>query len=339
MEYHDSVEDSAKYLRLALQFMTRQAAALHPISYAVWYEYASGRNAALKSAVDALTRDGAVLDEATTRQVFYKYIADIDEVAAQHISQGFQKVMADMEQSATAAGSQAVHFGGVLEKWSEDTAALSSGSDLGLEQLLQHTSAMQGSITTLKARLDESRCEIQRLRQEVTKAREDALADSLTGLVNRKGFDRALAACLSQPLAEPQGLSLLMADIDHFKQVNDTYGHVFGDKVLRAVAQMLKNGVKGQDTPARFGGEEFVVLLPATPLEGAHQLAERLRATIESCRIKRVDKNETVANVTVSIGVACYRPGESASDFIARADQALYTSKNRGRNRVTIATP
>lgn len=336
MKYRDSVEDSAKYLRLALQFMTKQAAALHPVSYAVWYEYASGRNAALKSAVDDLTRDGAVLDEQATERIFRKHIAEIDEAAAERISQGFQKVMSDMLQSATVAGKEADHFGGLLGKWSEGLNDPGLGEKLGIDQLLEHTSIMQGSIATLKGRLEESRREIEQLRQEVVKAREDALSDSLTGLANRKAFDLALAACLAPTAPEKRGPSLLMTDIDFFKRINDTYGHLFGDKVLRAVGQILKSNVKGKDTPARFGGEEFVVLLPDTPLEGAHLLAEKIRQTVEACRIKRIDKNEVVANITVSVGVASYRQGESATDFIARADNALYDSKKGGRNRVTV---
>lgn len=337
VRYEDSIEDSAKFLRLALQYMTRQAAALHPISYAVWYEYASGRNAALNAAVDSLTREGGVLDEASTDEIFRQYIAAIDAAAAERISQGFQKVMADVLQSAAVAGDHADRFGGVLEKWSEEAGGLPPGSELGLDQLLQHTRSMQGSISTLKGRLDASRREIEQLRQEISRAREESLADSLTGLVNRKGFDLALAACLAKLPAPQAGPSLLITDIDFFKRVNDTYGHLFGDKVIHAVAQILKHHVQEPATAARYGGEEFVLLLPEMPLEMAHQLAEKIRATVENCRIRRVDKNETVANVTVSIGVASYRAGESASEFIARADQALYASKHAGRNRVTLA--
>ena len=203
------------------------------------------------------------------------------------------------------------------------------GAEGGVDVLLQHTRTMQGSISSLKGRLDESRREIEQLRQEVSKAREDALADGLTGLTNRKGFDMALTACLSASQAEEQGPSLLITDIDFFKRVNDTYGHLFGDKVIRAVAQIFKDNVKGKDTAARYGGEEFVILLPDTPLEGARHLAEKIRATVEKCRIKRAGSNEIVANITVSLGVASFRDGESASEFVARADSALYASKLR----------
>ncbi|MCK9388439.1 MAG: GGDEF domain-containing protein [Sulfuritalea sp.] len=337
MKYSDSIEKSAEYLRQALPLMSRQATALHPVSYAVWYEYVAGNNSSLRASIDDHTQNGAILDEKTTAEIFRKHIAELDEDAARRVSEGFQKIMADMSQSASLAGDQANQFGGVLEKWSEGLAGSQLGTDGGIDVLLQHTRSMQGSIGSLKGRLDESRNEIEQLRREVSQAREDALADGLTGLINRRGFDMALAGCLSAFEAEEQGPSLLMTDIDFFKRVNDNYGHLFGDKVIRAVAQILKDNVKGKDTAARYGGEEFVILLPDTPLEGARHLAERIRTSVEKFRIKRTDKNEAVANITVSLGVTSYRHGESGSDFVARADAALYASKHQGRNRVTVA--
>ena len=337
MKYRDSIEKSAEYLRQALPLMSRQAAALHPVSYAVWYEYVAGNNPSLTAAIDAQTQNGAILDEKTTAEIFRKHIAELDEELAQRVSAGFQKIMADMSQSASQAGDEANQFGSVLEKWSEGLGEAQPGDDAGVDVLLQHTRTMQGSITSLQGRLSDSRREIDQLRQEVNKARKDALADGLTGLTNRKGFDLALASCLSGAEPEEFGPSLLITDIDYFKRVNDSYGHLFGDKVIRAVAQILKDNVKGKDTAARYGGEEFVILLPDTPLEGARRLAEKIRATVEKCRIKRTDSNEAVANITVSLGVASYCSGESAHDFIARADSALYLSKNQGRNRVTLA--
>jgi diguanylate cyclase len=145
----------------------------------------------------------------------------------------------------------------------------------------------------------------------------------------------ALAECLAEAEQEGRVPSILITDIDHFKLVNDTYGHLFGDKVICAIAQILKQNIKGKDTAARYGGEEFVILLPDTPLQGALTLAESIRATIEGIRIKRVQDNAVATNITVSLGVASYQQNESISDFIGRADQALYESKRQGRNRVT----
>jgi diguanylate cyclase len=339
MEYSDSIEKSAEYLRLALPLMSKQAAGLHPVAYAVWYEYVAGRNQALKTRIDEALQGGALLDDDTTHQLFRKHVAEMDHDLAKKVSEGFQKVMAEMSQSASQAGDRAQQFSAALAQFSEETLTPSSAAMLGvgMESLRDQTRDMQGAVATLKGRLDESRREIEQLRQEVAKAREDALADGLTGLVNRRGFDLTLNELITERQPEDLGPSLLIVDIDHFKRVNDTYGHLFGDKVIRAVAHVLKDNVKGKDTAARYGGEEFVVLLPETPLGGARFVAEKIRAMVERCQIRRSDNKEVVANVTVSLGVSCYDGKETLAEFVARADEALYRSKNGGRNRVTIA--
>ena len=336
MNYDDGRDQSAEYLRMAVQQMTRQPTAFHPVSYAVWYEYVSARNAGLRVEVDALLKENKPLDEQATTRIFQKHIAEIDDTTAQRVGQGLQKVMSDISRSASQAGNEAAKFGSALESWSETRGEDGKGMEAGVDSLLEHTRHMKGAISSLSDQLSDSYREIEQLREDVRKAREEAMCDGLTGLANRKAFDKALANCIAAPLAE-NGLSVLIADIDFFKRVNDTYGHLFGDRVIRAVADILKQNVKGKDTAARFGGEEFVVLLPDTPSAGAHKLAEQIRRTVERLKIKRADKNETVENITISLGVACYRVGESIADLLARADQALYASKHGGRNRVTLA--
>jgi len=324
---------------MALPLMTRQNAGVHPVSYAIWYEYVAGINKPLKAAIDELTRNDGRLDEAQTHQLFQQYVAQLDDESVKRISAGFQEILADISQSAANAGDQANRFGSTLEKWSADLGHIAPGGDARQDvvSVLGDTRAMQGAISTLKTRLDESQNEIGRLRQEVERAREDALVDALTGLSNRRGFDQSINDCLTTLAADAVGPSLLMADIDHFKRINDNYGHMFGDKVIRALAQILRQNVKGIDTAARYGGEEFVILLPNTALQGALCVAEKIRHNVEKSRIRRTDNNQELAQLTISIGVASYIPGETASHFIERADGALYRSKESGRNRVSVA--
>ncbi|MGE0373538.1 MAG: GGDEF domain-containing protein, partial [Gammaproteobacteria bacterium] len=131
-------------------------------------------------------------------------------------------------------------------------------------------------------------------------------------------------------------LCLLLADIDHFKNINDNYGHLLGDKVIRQVAQTMNATVKGSDTAARYGGEEFAILLPNTSLNNARKLAEQIRLKVERIRVRRADNGSTLGVVTISVGAACYRLGDSADSLIHRADMALYAAKNNGRNQVMI---
>ncbi|HPU54388.1 MAG TPA: GGDEF domain-containing protein, partial [Burkholderiaceae bacterium] len=131
--------------------------------------------------------------------------------------------------------------------------------------------------------------------------------------------------------------SLLMVDIDHFKKVNDTCGHLFGDRVLQGVARAIAATVKGRDIAARFGGEEFSVLLPGTDSVGAVCVAEQIREAVSGIRIRRAQSEQTIASVTVSVGVAQRTPGEAFDAWFDRADKALYKAKNNGRNRVERA--
>lgn len=339
MKYPHGKEESAEYLRRALPLMSNQNAALHPISYAVWYEYVAGMNAALQNAIDRLLDRRTPLDERDISTLFERHIADLDSDAASGIAAGFQKILGEIARSTGAAAQDADAFGDLLQKLSHDCETRSGPVDLKV--LLTGTQVMRTSIATLKTRLETSQQEIDQLRKEVARARDASLIDGLTGLVNRSGFDQKLADCLADTAAQAQascqGPCLLMCDIDHFKQINDTYGHLFGDKVIRAVAAVIKENVKGRDIAARYGGEEFVVLLPETSLQGAQALAEQIRHAIEKGRIRRGGSEESVARVTLSLGVARYQPGEAPATFIERADRALYLSKQNGRNRVTLA--
>ena len=333
-KYADSPTRSAEILRLALPQMTRQAAGVHPISYAVWYEHCSGHNTALSEAIAQLTANNALLDDDTTIRLYIEHVADIDEKAAQKVAAGFRKVLADMSESAKVAGAQTDRFGDSLNRFSSNVRDGETLDASALQDVLQHTQAMQSAVGQLKTQLDSSQQEIERLRAEVDRARNEALVDALTGLPNRRAFDQQLAATLADS-ASPA--CLLVTDIDHFKKVNDTYGHLFGDNVLRVVAQALRGCVTGGQVAARVGGEEFAVLLPGLPIDGARQIAERIRAAIAGARIRRKDSQETIGQVTVSLGVAAWRTGESADAWFERADQALYASKQGGRNRVTVA--
>lgn len=339
MRYQENTEQSAEYLRLALKHMTRQDTPLHPVSYALWYEYVAGINPALKAEVDALTQNGGRLSDATTYALYHKHIADLDEETSRRISNSVQQIVAEVSESAVQVGDRASHFGGALERLSDelaqpaDTAALMTAMD----SMRRDTHEMREAIGALRAQLEQSTQEAQWLKQEVLRAREEALVDTLTGLANRRGFELALMTCTNQAQPGVPGPCLLMVDIDHFKRINDSYGHLFGDKVLRGIGQALKANVKGKDTAARYGGEEFSVLLPETPLSGAAALAETLRTIIAGGRVKRLDSNDAIGNITVSIGVTSYRAGELATEFIGRADRALYASKAQGRNRVSVA--
>ncbi len=163
-----------------------------------------------------------------------------------------------------------------------------------------------------------------------------ASTDGLTGLVNRRAFDEHLKRLLNETDRFGQPLALILADIDHFKRINDTWGHEAGDEVLRRVAGKLLDGVRNVDVVARYGGEEFAILLPQTSLEGATDLADRLRHAVEAQPVKF--KGEEIT-ATISLGVASYPDAVRVREILFRsADRALYEAKRAGRNRVQAVT-
>jgi diguanylate cyclase (GGDEF)-like protein len=159
----------------------------------------------------------------------------------------------------------------------------------------------------------------------------------LTGLFNRRSLDARLDQELKRHMRHREGFCLLMADLDHFKKVNDTYGHLAGDAVLRRAAQALQAGLRTTDFLARYGGEEFAVILPHTGQSQAWMLAERLRRRVAAGGVRYAGRS---IPVTVSIGLASFTPGQAATpaSLLGLADQALYAAKSAGRNRVSIAT-
>jgi diguanylate cyclase (GGDEF)-like protein len=176
----------------------------------------------------------------------------------------------------------------------------------------------------------------------MTKERSDeryrnlALHDELTGLDNRRAILRSLEQQASLARRSAQPLTLLMMDIDHFKRVNDSFGHVEGDKVLRMVANSITARLRTQDLVGRFGGEEFLALLPATTAQGGYELAEALRKGIAESRIAAPDGRTIAGTISIGVHQVGESSGEALADLINAADQALYRAKDNGRNRVEI---
>jgi diguanylate cyclase (GGDEF)-like protein len=193
-------------------------------------------------------------------------------------------------------------------------------------------------MATLNQQLNDMNRKLQKERRRLREANERiermARTDTLTGLANRRVHDDEMDRAVSAARRHDEPLSVLMADLDKFKNVNDEYGHAAGDRVLKAFGKLLQESCRAEDVPLRFGGEEFLVIMPHTDADEARRMAERLREEWAQTDVSGVDRP-----TTVSIGVAEWQRDEDQEELVRRADDALYAAKDDGRNCVRSAGP
>lgn len=312
-----------------------------PRNYEVWYTYATGYNPSLNQTInETLARTGTLTD-ADLEQIYASYISTtrysdkIDRVGSRVMDE-INEVMSMMDAAAGSASTYSENLTNVSDKLG--TAKDREGLRAIVETLVATATEMKENNHALEERLNASREEINQLQQHLAAVRSESLTDPLTGLANRKHFDEQLANALTEAIEHSEPLSLVMIDIDHFKTFNDTWGHLTGDQVLRLVAMSLKQNVKGQDMAARYGGEEFAVILPNTVLRAALTVADHIRRAVMSKELMRRSTGQNLGRVTISLGAATTRKGETAQSLIARADACLYAAKRNGRNRVICET-
>ena len=243
-----------------------------------------------------------------------------------------KQVMSTIDAATGSASSYSQRLTAASEKLAQanDSDALRAV----IEHLVQGANEMETSNRKLEARLATTRQEMEQLQHNLEAVRNESLTDPLTTLSNRKYFDAALAQSISEAATRSEPLSLLMADIDHFKTFNDRFGHLTGDQVLRLVALSVKQNVKNSDIAARYGGEEFVIALPNTTLDAAQVIADQIRHSVMTKELMKRSTGERLGRVTISIGVAVLRPEDNAPLLIERADKCLYAAKRNGRNKV-----
>jgi diguanylate cyclase len=308
-----------------------------PRNYEIWYVYATGYNASLNKIInETLARNGK-LTEADLEQIYDTYLSHIkttdriDKVGARVIGE-IDDVMVLLTDALSMSSSYDASLDGASRKLS--AANTREQVQAIVESLVKSTCEMRDTNKVLEERLLLSKSEISNLQQSLEAIRAESLTDPLTGLGNRKYFDRMIEQAVQSALTQNEPLSLLMFDIDHFKSFNDSYGHLTGDQVLRLVAMSLKQTIKGQDITARYGGEEFAVVLPSTGLRQALTVADHIRRAVMAKELKKKSTGEILGRVTISVGVSMLKQGDDTDSLIERADACLYAAKRNGRNRV-----
>jgi diguanylate cyclase len=334
----NSYERTVDIVRSAIPRMSELKIPITPTNYAVWYEYLTAANDALRDELDQLLVREEPITNAELRDLYERYLEHRDEklqVAKTTLGQVLTALIDHMDQADGHYG----RFSSELSEIAEQLGAQTSAADLDaiIERAVQATRSALARGTALRQRFSGLAEEMQKVRSALVRSHEEARTDPLTGVNNRLAFQEALDVLGQGAADEGHPPCLIMVDADHFKAVNDNYGHLAGDHVLRTVAQEIKANVRGRDMVARYGGEEFAVLLRDTPRSGCMAVAENLRAGIEHRLItlpRELGAGRSLS-VTVSLGGAWLRDGEPIEAFVDRADRALYRSKQAGRNRVS----
>ena len=332
------VESTHRIAILALDGLKRAGLAATPRNFELWYAHLDGRYPSLSRDIEYATDAFGKITQENADSLFRVHLqrADLTRSVIDIVAR-FNEEVSDLhgaiEKSGETATDNTAMLGEISAQLRQSTKDYPAVGAL-LEGVVKIAKDMREQNEDLETRLEESATEISSLQRNVESIEAEAMKDPLTGVANRACFDRAILSCIAEAEATGAPLSLLLADIDHFKNFNDKWGHQTGDQVLRLVAEVMNGNVRGGDTLARYGGEEFAILLPGAKLENALAFAERVREAVESRRLKKRRTDEDLGIVTMSIGVAAYRSADTAESLIERADECLYAAKGAGRNQV-----
>ena len=306
-----------------------------PRNYEIWFAYKTRSIPSLTAEIEARIAASISFDDAFNDDLFGRHFAKADEQTQMlHASEQLARELSGALAALRDAGDHTGSYSGAL-----DTAAAAFEHDLDavslravVGEMAQATRAMANHNRRLSEQMTSSTHKMDALQAALQSVTMEAATDGLTGLSNRKAFDAGLRRQLEESRGE---LCLLMCDIDHFKRFNDNWGHLVGDQVIRFIAHVLRQHTERDFLAARYGGEEFAVVMPKIDLKRARNIATSINEAVKSKSLTRRSTGEVIGCVTVSIGIARRRAGDSPNDLIARADACLYASKREGRDRVT----
>jgi diguanylate cyclase len=333
---NDEVSKAVLLLKQTLPEMNRRNIATTPENYAVWYEYVSKENIELIAAIDELERTRTPLTNEIHHDLYIKYVASRREAAINKLSETVRDVIHEYLRNLNAEGKGLSEYAQTLSSFSDRISQSKTLDGIGdmLAELLTQTRRREDATVQMQMTLNTMVDEMRELREQVARLNAESATDALTRVGNRQSFDVELEKRVHSAARNQGCLALLMLDLDHFRQFNDKFGHIIGDKVLRFFATLLKNNIKGNDFVARFGGEEFAVLLPDTDYEGAISVAENIRSRLAKQTLSDSAEKIQLGTITVSIGVACLRPEDNHDILLRRADRCMSEAKANGRNLV-----
>lgn len=333
-----TVSATKKQPKDAMEAMQLVGATPTPHMYELFYSYCNSQDVKLVKALQPYLDGEQEWSEAKGEALYTRHIADdqltkVLETTTAKVGDELKVVMNALSRVGKDAADYEKALTGVSGSLIKETDPDSIRHIV--DHLVKATATMQSRSQELEAKLAETNEEVEQLQLNLEKVKEEAMTDALTGLCNRKRFDDVLLKARDQAKANGEPLGLLLCDIDHFKRFNDTWGHQTGDQIIRFVATTLQRNKGVGRVAARYGGEEFAIIMPATSFAKASEIGDTIREIVERKKLVKKSTNESLGNVTVSLGLAMLSGDEEVEDLIERADKALYLSKQSGRNRLS----
>jgi len=337
MNYTDDFDRAKTLSAQSIAFLDQHHLALHPVNYEVVYAYHARSIQQITIAIKKLLEDQTELTDLVLSELHYHYLSpkkqeEEIEKASNHVVdtiEDVQKIVNDTQSTSHEYRSRLIKISSQIEG-KDNLEVLRQEVHL----VLKSTDLMIKQNEMLEKQLHQSAALMEELQKNLEQVKKEAMTDSLTNVSNRKAFDLEIERLHKESKIENRIFSLIMIDIDHFKKFNDDYGHLVGDQVLTLVAKTLLQSLKGKDIVARFGGEEFAILLPDTTYNVAHIVANSVREAIAKKEIINRTSGQNMGRVTISAGIAELRQNDDIIQIIERADRALYEAKKSGRNCV-----
>lgn len=333
----DEIQPTLKFGEAAFGQIRANDLSAVPRHYEFWYIYSAGYNLDFNKAVNERLAKNSKLNADDIAQLYNRFLTAVHvtekiEEVSDSLSSEITKVIAQIKDLSSNNSQYSDNLQGITEKL-DDHTTITDLKEL-VSVLASETKSIISANRELEAQIDSSQRQVAELREEFEVIRTQTLTDELTTLSNRRHFEQTLRNLVNESNQTGMGFALIMTDIDHFKKFNDTYGHQTGDQVLRLVGVAVRQNVKGDDIAFRYGGEEFAVLLPRASLAQAFMVAENIRKSVMSKELVKRSTGENLGRITISSGVAQFKPGDTMISIVERADECLYTAKASGRNQV-----
>ena len=320
----------------ALEIAENNSNPPYPKVYEVLFAYASGHNPELNNAVDRIFTAGKKLTNIQIEEIYKDRLDPLSRmqqtqfVAGQHLDVELDELTRLVDNYMTKNQG----YNSALTNTAQDLEAITTTNGLKTKivELIHQNERMHLETMDLTKSLEKSKEQIHDLRKCLTAAVEEAMKDQLTGLGNRRWLERNLEFVLTEMENSEAKHCIALIDLDHFKNFNDRFGHLVGDKILKFLGEVIEQNVRETDICARFGGEEFCIILKGLNVEEAETILERIRIQLSESNLILTNSKKPIGSVTASFGLTALKQAENYEDLIERVDQLLYTAKNSGKN-------